>query len=189
MGCFIDSTAYVTPAQNPLQLTISSQDLGCLGVGTEGWAQADVTGGAQPYQYLWSTNPAQESKRATGLRFGYYNVQVTDFKGCIIRDTVYIEPGPCCEEIYLPNAFTPNGDRLNDVFRAVTAAGIQLIHFDIYNRWGQRVFSTDDYTKGWDGKMNQTEDAPVGTYYYQFIYRCLTDEKTYTRTGDVIVVR
>lgn len=189
MGCFIDSTAYVTPAQNPLQLTISSQDLGCLGVGTEGWAQADVTGGAQPYQYLWSTNPAQESKRATGLRFGYYNVQVTDFKGCIIRDTVYIEPGPCCEEIYLPNAFTPNGDRLNDVFRAVTAAGIQLIHFDIYNRWGQRVFSTDDYTKGWDGKMNQTEDAPVGTYYYQFIYRCLTDEKTYTRKGDVIVVR
>ena len=189
LGCFLDSSVFVSPAQNTLQLTISSQDLGCLGVGTEGWAQADVSGGAQPYSYLWNTNPVQESKRATGLRFGYYHVLVTDYKGCTASDTVYIDPGPCCEEIYIPNAFSPNGDGLNDVFRAVTAAGIQLIRFDIFNRWGQRVWSTEDYTKGWDGKINQTDDAPVASYYYQFTYRCLTDEKTYSRKGDVTIVK
>ena len=168
---------------------MSSHDLGCLGLGTEGWAEADVIGGAHPYSYLWNTTPPQVDMRATELRFGYYIVQVTDFKGCNIWDTVYVKPGTCCEEVYIPNAFSPNGDGVNDIFRAITSAGIQLFHFDVYNRWGELVWNTNDYTKGWDGSSKGEGASNNSTYYYIFAYKCLTDGKTYIKKGDVMVIR
>ena len=190
LGCFIDSTVFVSPSRNPMSITMSSHDLGCFGIGTEGWAEADVIGGAHPYTYAWNTTPPQVDMRATELRFGYYIVQVTDFKGCSIWDTVYINPGTCCEEVFLPNAFSPNGDGVNDVFRAVTSAGIQLIHFSIYNRWGQLVWKTNDYTKGWDGNFNgESSTNNSTTYYYMFNYKCLTDGNAYMKKGDVMVIK
>ena len=190
LGCFIDSTVFVSPSRNPMSITMSSHDLGCFGIGTEGWAEADVIGGAHPYTYAWNTTPPQVDMRATELRFGYYIVQVTDFKGCSIWDTVYINPGTCCEEVFLPNAFSPNGDGVNDVFRAVTSAGIQLIHFSIYNRWGQLVWKTNDYTKGWDGNFNgESSTNNSTTYYYMFNYKCLTDGNSYMKKGDVMVIK
>jgi gliding motility-associated-like protein len=188
-GCALDSTVVVTPTLNPLEISISKNNLGCLGVGTEGYAIADVTGGAQPYSYLWNTNPPQVTPKASDLRFGYYIVQVSDVKGCTISDTVYIEPGTCCEEVFIPSAFTPNGDGLNDIFRCVTSAGLQVIQFDVFNRWGERVWSTDDYTKGWDGTNKGQLVGPNEVFYYTFVYRCLTDGKTYSRKGDVTVLR
>jgi gliding motility-associated-like protein len=90
----------------------------------------------------------------------------------------------------LPNAFSPNGDGVNDVFRAVTSAGIQLIHFSIYNRWGQLVWKTNDYTKGWDGNFNgESSTNNSTTYYYMFNYKCLTDGNAYMKKGDVIVIK
>jgi gliding motility-associated-like protein len=191
VGCKYDSAVFITPTLNPLNINILKNDLGCLGVGTEGWAQANVTGGAQPYTYEWSSNPPQYVDRATDLRFGLYTVKVTDFKGCKIADTVYINPGECCEEVYIPNAFTPNGDGKNDVFRAITSAGIQLIHFEIYNRWGEKVWSTDDYTKGWDGSFKLGDKNAQGNnnFHYIFSYRCLTNNTVYVRKGDVTLLK
>lgn len=191
VGCNYDSAVFIYPTFNPLNISILKNDLGCLGVGTEGWAQANVTGGAQPYSYEWNTNPPQYADRATDLRFGLYIVKATDFKGCKIADTVYINPGECCEEVYIPNAFTPNGDGKNDVFRAITSAGIQLIHFDIYDRWGERVWSTDDYTKGWDGSFKVGDQSAQGNtnFHYIFSYRCLTNNMVYVRKGDVTLLK
>jgi len=53
--------------------------------------------------------------------------------------------------IKVPNAFTPNGDGLNDEFRIMNAGILELMEFKIYNRWGELVFETNDITKGWDG--------------------------------------
>jgi gliding motility-associated-like protein len=188
-GCSLDTLVTVTSTLNPLEITITKNDLGCLGVGTEGYAIADVSGGAQPYTYLWNTNPPQETPKASDLRFGYYIVQVSDVKGCTISDTVYIEPGTCCEEVFIPSAFTPNADGLNDVFRVVTSAGLQVIQFDVVNRWGEIVWSTDDYTKGWDGFYKGQVAQPNEVFFYVFAYRCLTDGKTYMRRGDVTAIR
>jgi gliding motility-associated-like protein len=189
LNCSIDSTVFVSPPLNPMSISISSYDLGCFGLGTEGWAEANVIGGAHPYSYLWNTTPPQFDMRATDLRFGYYIVQVTDFKGCNIWDTVYIKPGTCCEEVFLPNAFSPNGDGVNDIFRAVTSAGIQLIYFKVYNRWGELMWSTNDYTKGWDGSFNGEDATNNSTYYFMFSYKCLTDGRPYVKKGDVILIR
>jgi gliding motility-associated-like protein len=67
--------------------------------------------------------------------------------------------------IKVPNAFTPNGDGLNDVFRILRAGVLELIVFRIYNRWGELVFETFDIDEGWDGKF-RGNDQDVGTFVY-----------------------
>ena len=68
-------------------------------------------------------------------------------------------------EVFLPNAFTPNGDGINDVL-LVQGKGIKLIKtFRIYNRWGELVFETTDLTEAWDG-MHKGKLQDVGTFVY-----------------------
>jgi gliding motility-associated-like protein len=170
-----------------MQLDIVKNDLGCFGYGTEGWARVDVTNGTPPFTYTWSSVPPQNTQTATGLFFGYYFVDVIDARGCEAKDTVYINPGTCCEEVFIPNAFTPNNDGMNDVFKVTTSAGIELINFAVYDRWGNKVWRTHDFRRHWDGKVNG-QVADGNTFFYIFHYKCLTDGQTYMRKGDVMVM-
>lgn len=187
-GCEYRTNITINPPANPLANVISKHDLSCNGVGNEGNATANVAGGTPPYTYLWSTNPPQTTPEASTLYYGYYNVTVTDANGCVVKDTVYIEEGPCCEIAFIPNAFSPNGDQLNDEFRVLTTAGVILLQLEIYDRWGKRIWSTIDYRRGWDG-MIDGHDAANDTYYYIFRYTCTRDNKTYTKKGDLILIR
>ncbi len=90
---------------------------------------------------------------------------------------------PVC---FVPNAFSPNGDGLNDVFR-VEGGNFKLLMFDIYNRYGQRIFNTNTPARGWDGTFNG-ERCDIGTYYYYIRY---TDQGTgaaHTLKGDVALL-
>ncbi len=74
-------------------------------------------------------------------------------------------------ELYMPNAFTPDLDGLNDVFKPVTGRStLEPYLLQIYNAWGQPLFSTTDPAKGWDGKHNG-EACPTGVYVYTLDYR------------------
>jgi gliding motility-associated-like protein len=154
----------------------------------EGFAEAIVTGGAQPYNYVWNTNPIQTTKEVFNLTSGYYIVNVADFKGCTIADTVYIEPGNCCKEVFIPNAFSPNGDGMNDQFGVVTSTGLELLQFSVYNRLGQQVWKTNKVRERWDGKFNSGA-CDIGTFYYIFSYKCLSDGNIYTLKGDINLIR
>lgn len=91
------------------------------------------------------------------------------------------------EALAVPNAFTPNGDGLNDFF-AVKNMGYQGIHgFRIYNRWGQQVFETLDAIRGWDG-MFKGQPAAQGVYFYE-IKVALRDGKVKTFKGDLLLLR
>ena len=98
--------------------------------------------------YTWSpstplNNPFAQKPLATLYNDTYFSLLVTDDIGCTNTDEVFIKvyKGPT---YYLPNAFTPNGDGLNDVFRAVPV-GISLTnYFNVYNRFGELVFQTND---------------------------------------------
>ena len=83
-------------------------------------------------------------------------------EGCESYDdvTVKIYKGP---DIYLPNAFTPNGDTKNDLFKGIAVGIKQFNYLKVYNRWGQLVFYTTDYNKGWDG-MWKGRQQPGGVY-------------------------
>jgi hypothetical protein len=187
-GCEYRTNITINPPANPLANIITKQDLACNGVGNEGTATANVAGGMPPYTYLWSTRPPQTTAQASTLYFGYYDVTVTDANGCEVKDTVYIEEGPCCDVAFIPNAFSPNGDQMNDEFRVLTTAGVELIQLEIYNRWGKRVWSTIDYRRGWDGTIDG-KDAAIDTYYYILRYKCTRDNGTYTKKGDIILIR
>ncbi len=187
-GCAFDTTFNLLPNPNAMQTTIVKKDLPCTGYGDEGEASVIVNGGVPPYIYLWSTTPASTESKVTGLRFGYYFVEVLDALGCKITDTTYINPGDCCSEVFMPNAFSPNGDGNNDEFRVISTAGIDLLQFEIFNRWGQRIWQTSNYTEGWNGTF-KGERQPIADYYYVFRYRCLTDGKEYIRKGNITLIR
>lgn len=70
--------------------------------------------------------------------------------------------------LYIPNAFTPNDDGNNDLFRP-RAKGVALYKLRVYNRWGQLIFETDDPNKGWNGRLRD-QLQPFGTYVYMVQY-------------------
>jgi len=85
-----------------------------------------------------------------------YRLAVTDQAGCTDTAFVTVKIFKTNPYVFVPTAFTPNGDGRNDVVRPI-AVGIQQIkYFNIYNRWGQLVFSTRDNNRGWDGKISGT---------------------------------
>ncbi len=98
----------------------------------------------------------------------YYVVEVRDENSCAKTDTVwvYLLATPCGpNNVYIPNAFSPNGDGKNDVLY-VRANNVTQLYFAVYDRWGQRMFETRDISKGWDGtfKGKQIDPAVFGWY-------------------------
>jgi gliding motility-associated-like protein len=89
-------------------------------------------------------------------------------------------------EVFVPNAFTPNGDARNPVFMPVTR-GVKNIVFEIFNRWGQRIFITNQLNSGWDGR-HQGIDCKEDVYVWKIIATRFDGiEKVFT--GDVILIR
>lgn len=89
-------------------------------------------------------------------------------------------------KILVPDAFTPNGDNMNDQF-LVKGLYVDQFRMIIYSRWGEVVFSSTDKTKGWDG-MIQGQPALEGQYMYRIEIEDLTGQKT-VRTGAVLLLR
>ena len=90
--------------------------------------------------------------------------------------------------MFVPNAFSPNGDGHNDEFRLLHTDNIELIRFNIYNRYGELVFTTDYPGSAWDGKYKGV-DAEIGNYYYLVQYRCGYNAKETLLKGDLTLLR
>ncbi len=75
-----------------------------------------------------------------------------------------------CPSYILPNAFTPNGDGQNDIFRPMSSCFIERVEFTVFNRWGQTVFNTTDPQLNWDGKNLTGSNLAEGTYFYKCRY-------------------
>ncbi|MBP5480163.1 MAG: gliding motility-associated C-terminal domain-containing protein [Paludibacteraceae bacterium] len=89
-------------------------------------------------------------------------------------------------QLYVPNAFTPNGDNINDEFR-VGYRSIESFEISIYDQWGRRVYKSDDITKGWDGTF-RGDKASIGAYYY-VIKAKGTDGEKYLKKGTISLIR
>lgn len=117
---------------------------------------------------------------------GWITVNVTNEFGCAHLDSVYVSPQYCCN-VFLPNAFSPNGDGRNDVFLIQTEAQQEIVEFVIYNRYGQRIFISHNQATGWDGTQNGNP-SDVGTYHFYVKYIC-SDGNTYSKKGNVQLLR
>jgi gliding motility-associated-like protein len=141
--------------------------------------------------YLWSpstplNSPFAQNPLATLQNDTKFILQVTDFAGCIGYDTVFIKVynGPT---YYVPNAFSPNGDGLNDIFRAVPSGIVRTEYFRIFNRYGNLVFDTREFLKGWDGSF-LGKKQPVGAYVWM-VKGVDRDGKTVEMKGTVMLVQ
>lgn len=112
--------------------------------------------------YLWSTG-SNEDKIVVN-KPGLYKVTATNACGTFV-DSVRIEMQDCNCKSFIPNAFTPNADGLNDVFALKTICASTNFSLSIYNRFGQRVFQSNSQDKGWDGTY-QGQPCDIGTYFY-----------------------
>lgn len=88
-----------------------------------------------------------------------YILRVTTINGCFAYDTVDIRVFKTDPDIFVPSAFTPNGDRLNDVLVPIPVGISEFQFFRLYNRWGQLVFSTTATGTGWNGKVKGKEQG------------------------------
>jgi gliding motility-associated-like protein len=152
-----------------------------------GKLEAEISGGWQPLTFKWS-HLNSLFLFLDNQKEGIYSITVTDKKGCVIVASDTIQKKYCCN-CYLPNSFTPNGDGLNDVFKAITPnTDISEYSLKIYNRWGQEVFSTKEMTTGWDGRIKGV-DADMDSYYFLMIYKCTQSKEQLVRKGDVLLLR
>lgn len=128
--------------------------------------------GSGGVQYLWSVtngnatinNPNAAMPQAILNSNSLFALKVTDIAGCIGYDTVYVQIYDDAR-YYVPNSFTPNGDGLNDVFRAVPSGISRTEWFRVFNRYGEVVFETNQWLKGWDGTF-KGKLQPTGTYIW-----------------------
>ena len=115
----------------------------------------------------------------------WYFVTVTNANGCSITDSTFIDVDPS-SNIYVPNIFSPNKDGNNDVYY-VRGKGIQVFDLSIYNRWGQKVFESDDIEKGWDG-TKEGKMLNQGVFVYNLKVHFHTG-KIFEQTGNITLVR
>ena len=116
-----------------------------------------------------------------------YFLTVTDSLGCRAEDSVHIRL-TCNEDlVYVPNAFTPNGDNKNDEFRIRTYGLSQVRAFRVFNRWGEMVFETYDVSKGWDGTFHGEPCTPA-VYVYYLEGTCANGQAV-LKQGNVTLIR
>ena len=138
---------------------------------------------------VWNTGDTSATILATGS--GDYSFVATDEYGCIVLDTVNVTLVALADGLaFVPNVFSPNGDSKNDTFQ-VTGLAVEQFSMQVFNRWGQEMYSASNPSAGWNGGLDNTSNkAPDGTYFYiiSFKDRCDTKPLT-THKGHVTLVR
>jgi gliding motility-associated-like protein len=127
---------------------------------------ASVNGNIRSFKWSNETSLVNSSSltpltRPLTTKAIYQFEAITD-DGCLLRKNVSIK---IANKLLMPNAFTPNNDGKNDIYRIPPEVIFSLKRFSIFNRWGERVFYTEDISKGWDGRIKGIEQ-PVGVYIY-----------------------
>ncbi|MBI2967455.1 MAG: gliding motility-associated C-terminal domain-containing protein [Bacteroidetes bacterium] len=150
---------------------------------------ATFSGGTAPFNYSWNpggTNNlvAEVSPRETTR----YYFSIADANGCTAADTILITVLPCDAEVFIPNAFAP-GCRCPDEQLFVFSDCIETMAFRIFDRWGEKVFETENQETGWDGTFNgKMMDAGVYVYYLKYTTINEPDKKIVLE-GNVNLIR
>ena len=127
--------------------------------------------------YQWSTGDTTPFIEVSER--GAYSVKI-GLNNCYVTETITVDK--CQSTLFVPNAFTPNGDGINDEFKPA-AVQLQAYQMNIYNRWGQLVFTTTAIENGWNGENSET-----GVYAYVITY---TDNfnRQQSQTGTVSLIK
>ncbi|MBN9381257.1 MAG: gliding motility-associated C-terminal domain-containing protein [Chitinophagaceae bacterium] len=147
-----------------------------------------ITGPVLSYQ--WSPATGLDDWRspnplASPLVSTTYLLKVTSPNGC--NDTA-LEKVTVFNDPWMPNAFTPNGDGKNDLFRIPPSAPVDILRFSIFDRWGVLVFTTTNGSEGWDGRFGG-QPQPAGMYVWMIEYNNLISKQRIMKKGVVELIR
>ncbi|MBK7410133.1 MAG: gliding motility-associated C-terminal domain-containing protein [Saprospirales bacterium] len=156
-----------------------------------------ITGSTTPdpnLQYFWSpsgslTDAGIYNPVASPTETTLYEVVILTPDGCSNRAAVWVVVvEPLCEEpyIFIPSGFSPNGDGKNEVFR-VRGNFIDEVYLAVYDRWGEKVFETQDTNGGWDGTYKE-KVLPPDVYGYYLRVLCFGG-KEFIRKGNITLIR
>ncbi|MBK7212825.1 MAG: gliding motility-associated C-terminal domain-containing protein [Bacteroidales bacterium] len=162
--------------------------------GTSGSTLGFTNNSEDAASYAWDFSTPVTSNlaepRTSFTAEGNYSIQliVTNIEGC--RDTIvksyYFTPGT-----WIPNAFSPNADGLNDVFRPVSLRNtLSPYSLQVYNTWGQLIFMSEDPSRGWDGRYKGRQ-CEAADYFYRLRYRqdATDNQEMVVREGFVTLIR
>jgi gliding motility-associated-like protein len=188
-NCNHDTTIQVPVIVNPSPLVTAEKlnDIDCTTHST----QLNATGSAGN-AYVWLPtygldHPTMPNPVCTTDTTITYLVTGTNKYGCTTVDSVTVYVTATGKISFMvPNAFTPNGDGRNDCFGVKSWGGATIEEFSVFNRWGERVFTTNNATACWDGRF-RGEQMPGGTYVY--VIRAKTYCGPIKRTGTLVLVR
>ncbi|MFN4006059.1 MAG: gliding motility-associated C-terminal domain-containing protein [Chitinophagaceae bacterium] len=181
-------TTTVTVQRLPVASITKSNDIDCI----TNTARLTANGGIA---YSWQpTTPNGSVIRNPSIQVQppvttTYYVEVMNSGGCTIRDSITVKVDFSIGEstFEVANAFTPNGDGLNDCFGLKYWGGVTALQFDIFNRWGQVVFSTQNPSNCWDGTLKGVKQ-PSGTYIYSIKAQSAC-KGTVIRKGNLVLIR
>ena len=149
-----------------------------------------MQGAGSAGSYLWS--PATALSSATVLNPNAnpsttttYTLRVTTSQGCVATDDITLTVVPYC--IKPMNAFSPNGDGINDLWLITNGNCLSKAKVEVFNRYGSKVFEDDNYRNSWDGTYKGKPLAD-GTYYYVISFQ-LINSRVEQRTGNVTILR
>ncbi len=140
-----------------------------------------LNAGNPGFAHYWSTGETTQTivvKQAPQII-----IALVDNNGCIGKDTVFVEAA--CP-FFIPTAFTPNGDGINDEYKIITD-GTANFRLSIYNRWGEMIFTSTDGAQGWDGTF-EGKPEEMGTYIYQ-LQIIFSNGVSRFRNGNITLIR
>jgi gliding motility-associated-like protein len=150
----------------------------------------NLTGsGAKTFEWSPNYNITSLTKpkvTVTPFKTTQYILTGYNSKNCFSSDTINVIIIDDCGEMYVPNAFTPNNDGVNDVLY-VRGICLQSLTFMVFNRWGEKVFETNDQKHGWDGTY-KGEELNTGVFVYRLEGKTY-DGKGFSSKGNITLIR
>lgn len=137
-------------------------------------------------KYLWNDGSKNHEIKVTSP--ANYWLEVADKYGCIGRDSILVSlKNGCITGVNVPNAFTPNGDQKNDLFKPVVFENLTKYDFRIYNRFGSLIFQSNSVLDGWNGKVNQIPQGN-GAYIWSLLYQ-IQGQAMKKQEGSFLLIR
>jgi gliding motility-associated-like protein len=201
-GCFAERTVKVTVIPLPLAAisyspdyvdtdnpVLSLKDISEYGVSSH-WSLSDGT----------TSDSRSFSHRFNDVSGQYVEAYLTTFNEVNCSDTASVRVPIELFSVWVPNSFTPNGDNSNDKFFFHSLNNLSEVKFEIYNRWGTKLFSFEKdkldcsaysdlvNTLGWDGKF-EGKDVALGSYVWRLSYKRSGNQRVYDREGVISIIR
>ena len=135
--------------------------------------------------YLWSVGATEKQIKIDNP--GQYWLSVTDANGCIGTDSITVYAKNCMLGVYFPTAFTPDNNGINDEFKAAVFGKVTAFRLEVFDRAGNLIFQTTDYTKGWNG-LHKGKSYSSTAFIWQCTYQ-LENRPVQHDYGSVLLLR